>query len=103
VSAAGYRGWRFKNQDPSKDLEVRGVLDEDKLPNYPYRAHALEVWAALQEYTKNYVDLYYNGEEDIAFDFELRAFWNDVKRAHSSESDVPLYESGTMFCHLDRP
>lgn len=69
-------------------MELRGLLDKDALPNYPYRAHALEVWAALQEYTTEYVNLYYKNKEDIAYDYELQAFWGDVKRAHSSKLGV---------------
>ncbi|GAQ79298.1 lipoxygenase [Klebsormidium nitens] len=84
VSAAAYRGWRFENENPEQDLKARGVLDKSALPNYPYREHALEVWGALREYVREYVDLYYTGSQDIADDYELQAFWADVKQAHSS-------------------
>lgn len=85
MSAAAYRGWRFENENPEADLKARGVLETSVLPNYPYREHALEVWAALKEYVGNYVNLYYKGPEDIAQDYELQNFWADVKQAHSSE------------------
>lgn len=96
MSAAAYRGWRFENENPEQDLKARGVLDKSALPNYPYREHALVVWAALREYVREYVDLYYTEPHDIANDYELQAFWDDVKQAHSSERGKTLWRSQEM-------
>lgn len=87
ASAAAYKGWRFDHENPITDLKQRGVFDKESLPKYPYREHALEVWGAIKSYVTDYVALYYKSEDDIADDYELQAFWNDIKRAHSSEGE----------------
>lgn len=64
--------------DPTIDFKRRGVLDPQQLPQYPFRDDGLRVWAAIQEFVRAYVALYYASDESVANDSELQAFVREV-------------------------
>ena len=56
------------------DLAARGVGVDSTLEDYPYRDDALLVWNAIHEWARQYVDLYYTHDADVAADTELTAW-----------------------------
>lgn len=53
------------------ELASRNV---DKLPDYPYRDDARLVWAAIEQWVGNYIDVYYDNDAAIEGDTELAAW-----------------------------
>jgi arachidonate 15-lipoxygenase len=64
-----------------RDLESRGVMNLDGLPDYPYRDDALLVWGALRRWVEAYVRTYYSDDGDVVGDTELAAFCAEVRGA----------------------
>lgn len=56
------------------DLAARGVGIDSALADYPYRDDALLVWNTIHEWARQYVDLYYTDDADVAGDTELAAW-----------------------------
>ena len=65
----------YDNMLPN-DLRARGVDSTDELPDYPYRDDALLIWHAINRWVGEYIDAYYANDGDVAGDYELRA-WAD--------------------------
>jgi arachidonate 15-lipoxygenase len=61
-----------------KALQARGVDDPTKLPVYPYRDDALELWAAIHAWAKSYVELYYATDAEVQADTELQAWCQEL-------------------------
>ena len=53
------------------DFAERQVADPNKLPDYPYRDDALLVWQAIQDWAKQYIEIYYIDDEAVVNDTEL--------------------------------
>eukprot|EP00850_Spirogloea_muscicola_P008462 SM000045S16207 [mRNA] locus=s45:274498:280416:- [translate_table: standard] len=82
--------WGFDTQALPKDLERRGMLKKDYVEDYPYRDDGMDVWHAIETYVREYVALYYGNDpavakKNIADDYELQAFWQDVQRGHADK------------------
>lgn len=56
------------------DLATRQVADAVALPNYPYRDDGLLVWNAIEEWARQYVNVYYQNDTNVAEDTELQAW-----------------------------
>lgn len=69
-----YGGWSFADWDPIVDLTRRGVIDPEVLPGYHYRDDALRLWAAIGDYTRQLLSIYYRSDEDVHQDTELAAW-----------------------------
>lgn len=74
ISYEGLRAWNFNEQIFPRQLEQRGVADAELLPDYPYRDDGLLVWAALEQWVRDYIHHYYRGDAEVAADLELQAF-----------------------------
>ena len=64
----------FYGKMPHADFAARGVGVDSALADYPYRDDALLVWDAIHEWARQYVDLYYAHDADVAADTELGAW-----------------------------
>ncbi|WP_432769609.1 lipoxygenase family protein [Sphingopyxis sp.] len=67
-------GFDFTAKMLPADLAARGVGTGSALADYPYRDDALLVWHAIHEWARQYVDLYYAADADVAADTELTAW-----------------------------
>ncbi|KAK3734228.1 hypothetical protein QZH41_012948 [Actinostola sp. cb2023] len=60
------------------NLEKRGLLDREKLPNFYYRDDALTLWKEITTFLSDIVGLYYHSDTDVVKDVELQAWVKDV-------------------------
>lgn len=60
---------------------ARGVEDTETLPLYPYRDDSLLYWNAIRPWVEDYLRIWYRTPADLAGDFELTA-WFDELRSH---------------------
>ncbi|CAM2011108.1 lipoxygenase family protein [Acanthopleuribacter pedis] len=58
----------------SENLAARGVNDDKALPHYPFRDDGLLIWKAISTFVENYLGLYYLTDDDVAGDYELQAW-----------------------------
>lgn len=66
----------------ARNLRIRGVDDPRILPNYPYRDDALLVRNAIFRFVRDYVDLYYQSDDDVTGDYELQDWVMEVSSIH---------------------
>jgi len=62
----------FAASSPPERLAARGVVDAAALPYYPYRDLALRIWAAILDWTTDYVGVVYATEDGPANDRQLQ-------------------------------
>ncbi len=62
-------------------LVARGVADRDALPDYPYRDDALSLWEEIHTWVRDYVAIYYFDDGDVAGDYELQAWAQELTTA----------------------
>ncbi len=63
--------WHWDHWNLHKFLEMRGTLDTEALPVYPYRDDGLPLFDAIHKFATEYVNAWYVGEEDLHNDTEL--------------------------------
>lgn len=63
---------------PTKALVDRGLDDRAVLTTLPYRDDALDVFAVIERFAREYVRLYYPSADEIREDDELRAFVEEL-------------------------
>ena len=90
LSAAAYRdGWSFEGEALPADLVNRGMAVGDASPggagvtlvhtlDYPYAEDGLALWKILEDWTTEFVSIYYADDTAVASDPELSAFWMEV-------------------------
>ena len=61
-------------------LKLRGVEDPDVLPGFSFRDDGLLVYEAIQNYAKEYVDIYYTDTDILKGDNELKSWIEDIVR-----------------------
>ena len=59
-----------------KDIANRGV-DNPQL-FYPYRDDGILLWDAIQDFAVQYIDVYYQSDNDVAMDHEINAWAYDI-------------------------
>lgn len=76
VAAAvqGVLDFGFNGQMLPNSFATRGVADTTALPNYPYRDDGLLIWAAIHDWVREYVAIYYNSDADVQGDYELQGW-----------------------------
>ncbi|XP_032870111.1 arachidonate 5-lipoxygenase-like [Amblyraja radiata] len=57
------------------NLAARGV---EKIPNYYFRDDAQKIWLAINKFTENIVDLYYENDTNVQCDPELQAWVKEI-------------------------
>ncbi|MFV1873753.1 MAG: lipoxygenase family protein [Oleiphilus sp.] len=78
-----HEAWKFDEQFPDRLFQDRGV-SHDTLPSFPFREDTLELWSAINRFVKNYLSLYYTGEDasekntQVKHDYELQNWVNEM-------------------------
>jgi len=75
LMSKSFKEFKYDDLDFPGNLKSRGV---ENLPNYHMRDDALLLWTAIQEYVNNMMDLYYESDEDVKGDGELKNFVEDL-------------------------
>ena len=80
ITLEGVRGYPFSFNDSMlpKFFELRGVDDETKLPDYPYRDDGMLVWDAIHKWVDNYLSVYYQNDQDVIEDTELQNWFQSL-------------------------
>jgi arachidonate 15-lipoxygenase len=76
--AESVRSWSFKESMLEADLKRRAVFEYDRLPDYPYRDDALLVHAAIDDWVKSYLAIFYRSAADVQQDVELQAWGTEI-------------------------
>ncbi|XP_052771550.1 allene oxide synthase-lipoxygenase protein-like [Mya arenaria] len=61
-----------------KDLETRGVKDKHVISCYPFRDDALLTYDVINQYVRDYVNLYYKDDDVLSRDGEVQAWRRDM-------------------------
>jgi hypothetical protein len=97
-----YAGWSFTGRSLAADLKERGVDDSETLPFYYYRDDASNVRAAIRNYVKGVIGLWYGSGEDVVEDTELQAWVAET--ASSRGGDIPGFPASlstvTELCEV---
>jgi arachidonate 15-lipoxygenase len=81
LSANAVKAVRYNASFFPDTLVARGVADATALPDYPYRDDALRLWEELHAWVEDYVGIYYFDDRDVAGDFELQAWVEELVTA----------------------
>jgi len=93
--AQEYTTWRFEDFGFPMVLVQNGFNGSEYFPDYPNREDGLLVWAAIVDYVKDYVNLYYSSDSDVEKDTELQMFYQEamtVGHAKLFPKDAPPLE-----------
>lgn len=72
----GEAAWHFDKMVPARHIAERGLTD---LPHYPYRDAAMPLWAVVDKMVTAYVALWYDSDERVLRDDELRRFATELR------------------------
>ncbi len=75
---ADLQNYSFNEAMLPKQLEKRRVDDTEKLPVYPYRDDALDIWKAIHTWVHDYLHLYYDNDQAVESDTYLQNWAKDV-------------------------
>ncbi|MDJ0673995.1 MAG: lipoxygenase family protein [Calothrix sp. MO_167.B42] len=75
---ADLQNYSFNEAMLLKQLKKRGVDDKDKLPVYPYRDDARDIWDAIHTWVRDYLKLYYGNDQAVESDTYLQNWARDV-------------------------
>lgn len=64
--------------DFRSELKKRGVDDKELLPYFPYRDDGERILEIIENMVKEYISLYYYGNEDVKKDKELQNYLNQL-------------------------
>ena len=70
-----WASWKYEEHSLNADLQRRDVMD---LPGYLYRDDATQVYAAIVEYARGILAIWYQKDEDVINDPELQAWAREV-------------------------
>lgn len=74
-------------EDPSMPCGIRLVIED-----YPYAADGLLIWSAIKDYVEDYVAHFYPDSNSISSDYELQAWWDEVKnKGHPDKRNEPWW------------
>ncbi|RDD39626.1 Allene oxide synthase-lipoxygenase protein [Trichoplax sp. H2] len=74
----GFNTWSFNNHDPNYRLKKSGLLDKQALPFFPYRDDGLELYKAIGDFIRDYVNLYYVDDATVVADHEMQRWANEI-------------------------
>lgn len=78
VLSAIRNNFHFRDSFLPNDLVRRGVGVTSALKNYPYRDDALLIWTAIETWVRDYVNAYYESDDEVADDSELAAWTAEI-------------------------
>jgi arachidonate 15-lipoxygenase len=81
LAATAVKNVRYNASFFPDTLVDRGVDDARALPDYPYRDDALSLWNAIHAWVSEYVGIYYRSDGDVAGDYELQAWVQELVTA----------------------
>ena len=88
----GEAAWHFDKMVPARHIEERGLTD---LPHYPYRDAALPLWAVVEKMVTAYVGIWYDSDERVLRDDELR-LWTGELRGFVGESLPVIHDRESL-------
>lgn len=72
----GMRQFKFRERAFPKDLQRRHVENPKLI--YPYRDDGMPVWNAIQDFVREFVDVYYKSDAYVVQDYELQAWAKEL-------------------------
>ncbi len=72
----GMRTYSFKEMSFPNKIKKQNLEDPNLF--YPYRDDGKLVWDAVHEFVREYVNLYYNSNQDVLEDFELQTWGDEI-------------------------
>jgi len=75
IIAQNWNAYRFDDRNPKNDFARRGLAD---LPDFPFRDDTRLLWDAILHFVTDYVDVYYDDDDDVKQDWELQGFIHEV-------------------------
>jgi lipoxygenase len=100
MASAYYRdNWTFSGIALPTDLINRGMAEADPkakfgvklvIEDYPYAADGLELWTAMKEWHKEYIDIFYKDDSAVQADPELNNWWTELRNVgHEDLKNAP--------------
>lgn len=96
-SVAYAQTWQFDTEALPKDLVKRGMAVEDPnaphglrltIEDYPFANDGLILWDAIKQWVTDYVSHYYASPNSVEADYELQAWWTDIRtKGHGDKKD----------------
>lgn len=83
------KNWDFNRYDIPKNFARRGIMDKLLLPENYYRDDALRVWALVEHFVSDMVDIIYRTDASVKNDVEVRNWIQELMK--------PLGSSGCGF------
>lgn len=71
----------FEQRMLPNQLAGRGVEDKDLPLSYPYRDDAMDVWQAIDQWTKAYVNIFYVDDDAVSSDTQLQGWIENLTEA----------------------
>ena len=101
--------WRFDDHRPDRLFRLRGV-DQERLPDFPFRDDTLLLWRAIQNFVRNYLTIYYSGDNGVTNDPELQDWVRELTaddgvavkgmRGLANDEGRPRIESFDYLCDV---
>ena len=74
----GFREFCFDTDwDLPLNIKKRGV---ENLPNYYFRDDATLIWNAINEYINDIINIFYDSDDQVRDDPEIKEWWNEIYR-----------------------
>ena len=71
-----YKSSSWATYNLPQTLKERGVDEVEKLPNFHYREDALKLWAAIEEFVKEILAIYYDSDDAVKMVINIVYFLN---------------------------
>jgi arachidonate 15-lipoxygenase len=78
VLAAIRNDFHFRESFLPRQVQKRGVGFDSAVASYPYRDDGILIWNAIDRWVRDYVDLYYETDADVAEDDELAQWTAEI-------------------------
>ncbi len=79
----GHRGMTIPNPCAKHGLQLL-------LEDYPYAVDGLDLWAAIETWYTDFVDIVYADDREVWGDVELQTWWTEVRTVgHADKKDAP--------------